>query len=129
MSKEDLDALLESMPKIAEAVNAFSSEAVRQEAFKAMVAAFSGEKSGHKERVIHVSKPHDDEQDVEEIDQGQSDERRQSRREADHARQLGAHSGKRSGRGKACFLNSTFHAQHERFSCLDGPRGRPWLAP
>lgn len=42
MSTEDLDALLERMPKIAEAVNAFNSEAVQQEAFSSLVAAFGG---------------------------------------------------------------------------------------
>lgn len=42
MSTEDLDALLERMAKIAEAVNAFNSEAVQQEAFSSLVAAFSG---------------------------------------------------------------------------------------
>lgn len=42
MSTEDLDALLERMPKIAEAVNAFNSETVQQEAFVSLVAAFNG---------------------------------------------------------------------------------------
>lgn len=42
MSTEDLDKLLERMPKIAEAVNAFDSETVQQEAFISLIAAFSG---------------------------------------------------------------------------------------
>jgi hypothetical protein len=42
MSTEDLDALLERMPRIAEAVNAFNSETVQQEAFVSLVAAFNG---------------------------------------------------------------------------------------
>lgn len=42
MSKEDLDELLERMPKIAEAVNAFTSETVQQDAFSALVSAFAG---------------------------------------------------------------------------------------
>lgn len=42
MSTEDLDALLERMPKIAEAVNAFASGTVQQEAFLSLIAAFAG---------------------------------------------------------------------------------------
>ncbi|MGO4316339.1 hypothetical protein [Agrobacterium sp. MCAB5] len=42
MSTEELDKLLERMPKIAEAVNAFESETVQQEAFISLIAAFSG---------------------------------------------------------------------------------------
>ncbi len=52
MSTEDLDALLERMPKIAEAVNAFNSEAVQQEAFSSLVAAFGGQ-----HRKLHVLPP------------------------------------------------------------------------
>jgi hypothetical protein len=39
---ENLDRLLEAMPKIAEAVNAFSSEDVQKSAFNALVATFGG---------------------------------------------------------------------------------------
>lgn len=42
MSTEQIDALLERMPKIASAVNAFQSEIVQQEAFVALIAAFNG---------------------------------------------------------------------------------------
>lgn len=42
---EALDALLAEMPRIAEAVNAFSSEAVQQQAFEALLAAQSGSAS------------------------------------------------------------------------------------
>ena len=42
MAEEDLDALLSRMDAIAKAVNAFTSEAVQQEAFSALVAAFEG---------------------------------------------------------------------------------------
>lgn len=40
MAEQDIDALLERMPKIAAAVNAFESEGVQQSAFEALVAAF-----------------------------------------------------------------------------------------
>jgi hypothetical protein len=50
MAVEDLDALLERMTKIAEAVNGFTSEAVQQEAFAALVSAFTGRhRAAHKE--------------------------------------------------------------------------------
>ena len=42
MSEKELDALLARMGKIAEAVNAFSSETVQQAAFAALVGAFGG---------------------------------------------------------------------------------------
>ncbi|MDP1598690.1 hypothetical protein [Phenylobacterium sp.] len=42
MAQEDLDALLQRMESIATAVNSFTSEAVQQEAFAALVAAFEG---------------------------------------------------------------------------------------
>lgn len=44
MAQEDLDALLSRMPSIAEAINAFTSETVQQEAFAALVAAFEGKR-------------------------------------------------------------------------------------
>jgi hypothetical protein len=47
VATEELDALLDRMPKIAEAVNSFSSEAVQQEAFHALVSAFSGKHIRH----------------------------------------------------------------------------------
>lgn len=46
MAQEELDALLERMDAIAEAVNAFSSEAVQHEAFSALIAAFRGGNHG-----------------------------------------------------------------------------------
>jgi hypothetical protein len=46
MAAEDLDALLERMPSIAEAINAFTSEAVQAEAFAALIAAFEGRRHG-----------------------------------------------------------------------------------
>ena len=42
MSESELDALLTRMPAIAEAVNAFASDQVQQEAFAALVSAFRG---------------------------------------------------------------------------------------
>lgn len=42
MAHEDLDVLLTRMGAIAEAVNAFTSEAVQHEAFSALMAAFEG---------------------------------------------------------------------------------------
>lgn len=50
MAVEDLDALLERMPSIAEAVNKFTSEAVQAEAFASLVAAFDGRRHGAAKR-------------------------------------------------------------------------------
>jgi hypothetical protein len=44
MAQGELDALLGRMGAIAEAVNAFSSEAVQHEAFSALIAAFHGKR-------------------------------------------------------------------------------------
>jgi len=43
MGQEEFAVLLERMPKVAEAVNAFKSESVQLEAFQALVEAFVGE--------------------------------------------------------------------------------------
>jgi len=40
MAEQEVDALLERMPKIAEAVNSFKSEAVQQAALSALIGAF-----------------------------------------------------------------------------------------
>lgn len=40
MSQDDLDALLSRMPDIATAVNGFNSEAIQQQAFKALIEAY-----------------------------------------------------------------------------------------
>lgn len=53
MATGDLDALLERMPKIAEAINSFSSEAVQAEAFAALIAAFEGKR--HTSRIAKES--------------------------------------------------------------------------
>lgn len=42
MSATDLDALLKRMPEMANAVNAFSSERIQQEAFAALIDAYGG---------------------------------------------------------------------------------------
>lgn len=42
MAKDEFDALLARMPEIAEAVNAFTSESIQQEALQALVASFGG---------------------------------------------------------------------------------------
>lgn len=42
MSTEDLEVLLKRMPEIAAAVNGFTSEAIQQEAFAALIAAYNG---------------------------------------------------------------------------------------
>lgn len=43
MSQSELDALLERMPKIAEAVEKFSSKAIQAEAFRSLIRAFSAD--------------------------------------------------------------------------------------
>ncbi len=50
MAQEDLDALLMRMGAIAEAVNAFNSEAVQHEAFSVLMAAFEDKQHGAKHR-------------------------------------------------------------------------------
>jgi hypothetical protein len=72
MSMEDLDALLERMPKIAEAVNAFSSEAVQHEALQAMMAAFSGTSQ---EPVVLVKRQEDKTPDATEAETDAPEER------------------------------------------------------
>ena len=42
MPEDEISQLLQYMPKIAEVVNAFSSEAVQQQAFDALIAAWAG---------------------------------------------------------------------------------------
>lgn len=42
MGKAELDILLSRMPEIADAVNAFTSEAIQREVFTALIAAYSG---------------------------------------------------------------------------------------
>lgn len=42
MGKAELDVLLDSMPDIAKAVNAFRSEAIQREVFNALITAYSG---------------------------------------------------------------------------------------
>jgi hypothetical protein len=52
MAQEELDLLLTRMSVIAEAVNAFNSEAVQHEAFSALMAAFEG--NSHSARQQHA---------------------------------------------------------------------------
>lgn len=53
MATKDLDALLERMPAIADAINAFTSEAVQTDAFAALIAAFEGKQ--HRVRTDHLT--------------------------------------------------------------------------
>lgn len=48
MAQEELDVLLTHMSAMAEAVNAFNSEAVQHEAFSVLIAAFEGKHHGAK---------------------------------------------------------------------------------
>jgi hypothetical protein len=67
MAEEELDALLARMPQIAEAVNAFSSETVQQEAFSALVEAFAGGTRSTKRKAAGASDLSSDTHTVSEV--------------------------------------------------------------
>ena len=57
MAREELDVLLTRMSAIAEAVNAFNSEAVQHEAFSAFMTAFEGKNHSARQQHTRAMEP------------------------------------------------------------------------
>lgn len=57
MAREELDVLLTRMSAIAEAVNAFNSEAVQHEAFSALMTAFEGKNHSARQQHTRAMEP------------------------------------------------------------------------
>lgn len=85
---EELEKLLEAMPKIAEAVNSFSSEDVQKSAFSTLVATFSGTANGTREQGVNGSSQVTDVDDADEEDNASGDGESANQREAQRVKKV-----------------------------------------